>query len=205
VKLLLATRNRFKTAEMQQLLRATAWQVVMLSDIPGAPEVEEDGETLEDNARKKARSAHAVARTWTLSEDAGLEIDALGGEPGVRSARYCGEGASDADRMRAVLDRIVAVPDDRRTARFRCVMCLVDPAGSEHCFEGICEGRISHHVRGTAGFGYDPIFIPDGHSRTFGELGLDTKSEISHRSRALREVISYLQGRVPKPPDSARD
>jgi XTP/dITP diphosphohydrolase len=196
VKLLLATRNPHKVAELQQMLDGKGWQVVMLSDFKDMPDVEEDGATFEDNARKKARSAARRAKMWTLAEDAGLEVDALKGEPGVHSARYCGEGASDADRMRKVLDSIIAVPDERRTARFRCVMCLVDPAGNETCFEGRCDGRVAHHARGSAGFGYDPIFMPDGHGRTFGELGQSVKSQISHRARAMRQVIAFLQSRA---------
>lgn len=196
MKLLLATRNRNKVVEMQRALDDTGWQVVMLSDIVGAPEVEEDGATFKDNALKKARSAARASGLWTLAEDSGLEIDALGGEPGVKSARYAGEGANDADRIRKVLDRLVAVPEDRRTARFRCVMCLVDPAGNEVCFEGRCDGNIAHSARGSAGFGYDPIFVPEGHDRTFAELGLGVKSGISHRARAIQQVIGFLRSRV---------
>jgi len=193
VKLLLATRNRNKVVEMQRALDDTGWQVVMLSDIADAPQVEEDGATFEENARKKARSAAERAKMRTLAEDSGLEIDALGGEPGVKSARYAGEGATDTDRIRKVLGRLVAVPEERRTARFRCVMCLVDPVGDEACFEGRCEGRIAHSARGSAGFGYDPIFVPEGHDRTFAELGLAVKSRTSHRARAIQQVIEYLQ------------
>ena len=192
MKLLLATRNRNKVVEMQHALAGTGWQVMMLSDFGDIPEVDEDGATFEENARKKARSASARVEMWTLAEDAGLEVDALGGEPGVKSARYCGEGASDADRMHKVLERIINVPEERRTARFRCVMCLIDTAGKETCFEGRCEGHIAHSARGTAGFGYDPIFIPEGHSQTFGELGLSVKSKISHRARAMQQVIAFL-------------
>jgi XTP/dITP diphosphohydrolase len=196
VKLLLATRNRHKVTEMQRMLDGNGWQVVMLSDFEDMPDVEEDGTTFEENARKKARSAAQRTKLWTLAEDAGLEVDALKGEPGVHSARYCGEGASDADRMRKVLDRIIAVPDERRTARFRCVMCLVDPAGNETYFEGQCDGRIAHHARGSSGFGYDPIFMPDGHGRTFGELGQSVKSRISHRAKAMHQVVAFLQSRM---------
>ena len=196
MRLLLATRNRHKVTEMQRMLDGNGWQVVMLSDLEGMPDVEEDGVTFEENAAKKARSAAQRTKLWTLAEDAGLEVDALNGEPGVHSARYCGEGASDADRMRKVLDSIIAVPDEHRTARFRCVMCLVDPSGNETCFEGRCDGRISHHARGSAGFGYDPIFMPDGHGRTFGELGQSVKSRISHRAEAMRQVIAFLQSRA---------
>ncbi len=193
MNLLLATRNRNKVIEMQRALEDTGWQVVMLSDIAGAPEVEEDGVTFEENALKKARSAARFSHLWTLAEDSGLEVDALGGEPGVKSARYAGEGATDAERVRKVLGQLVSVRDDRRTARFRCLMCVIDLAGKEDCFEGRCEGRIAHRAAGSAGFGYDPIFIPDGYDRTFAELGLDVKSKISHRARALVQVIDYLR------------
>ncbi len=193
MKLLLATRNRNKVREIQQALEGTGWQVVMLSDVPGAPDVEEDGATFQENALKKARSAARASKLWTLAEDSGLEIDALGGGPGVRSSRYAGEGASDAERIRKVLGQLTSVPDERRTARFRCVMCLVDPAGKENCFEGRCEGRIAQNARGSSGFGYDPIFIPDGYDQTFAELGLAVKGKISHRARALRQVVTYLR------------
>jgi XTP/dITP diphosphohydrolase len=195
VKLLLATRNRNKVVEIQQALEATDWQMVILSDIPNAPDVEEDGATFEQNALKKARSAARVSKLWTLAEDSGLEIDALGGEPGVKSARYAGEGASDADRIRKVLDQLSSVPDERRTARFRCVMCIIDPAGNENCFEGRCEGRIAAQPRGSSGFGYDPVFVPDGYDKTFAELGLGVKGKISHRARAMQQVIEYLRER----------
>lgn len=193
MKLLLATRNRNKVIEIEHALEGTGWEVVMLSDIAGAPEVEEDGATFEENALKKARSAARFAKLWTLAEDSGLEIDALGGEPGVRSARYAGEGASDAERIRKVLTQLVSVRGEQRTARFRCLMCVIDPAGTEVCFEGRCEGRIVHSPRGSAGFGYDPIFIPEGYTQTFAELGLTVKSRISHRARTLQQVIAFLR------------
>ncbi len=196
MKLLLATRNRNKVSEMRHALDGTGWQVVMLSDIGDAPDVEEDGATFEENALKKARSAARVTKMWTLAEDSGLEIDALGGEPGVKSARYAGEGASDADRIRKVLSRLISVPEKRRTARFRCVMCLIDPAGKETYFEGCCEGRITHDARGSAGFGYDPVFIPEGYAQTFAELGPGVKSKISHRARAMQQVIAFLRSCV---------
>ena len=192
MKLLLATHNRNKVIEMQHALEDTGWQVVMLSDIVGAPDVEEDGATFKENALKKARSAARFPRLWTLAEDSGLEIDALGGEPGVRSARYAGDGATDAERIRKVLGQLVSVRDEQRTARFRCLMCVIDPTGNENCFEGRCEGRIAHRAAGSSGFGYDPIFIPDGYSRTFAELGLSAKSKISHRARAMEQVIAFL-------------
>jgi len=193
LKLLLATRNRNKVIEMQHALEDTGWQVVMLSDIVGAPDVEEDGATFKDNALKKARGAARFSHLWTLAEDSGLEIDALGGEPGVRSARYAGDGATDAERIRKVLGHLVSVRDEQRTARFRCLICVIDPAGKESCFEGRCEGRMAHRAAGSSGFGYDPIFIPDGYDRTFAELGLGVKNKISHRARALEQVIAFLR------------
>lgn len=196
MKLLLATRNRNKVVEMQDALEGTDCQVITLSDIAGAPDVEEDGATFRDNALKKARSAARVSGLWTLAEDSGLEIDALGGEPGVKSARYAGEGASDADRIRKVLAHLISVPNERRTARFRCVMCMIDQANQESCFEGRCEGRIASDARGLSGFGYDPIFMPDGYDKTFAELGLGVKSEISHRARAMQQVLAFLRSQV---------
>lgn len=194
MKLLLATRNRNKVVEMTHALGGTGWRVAVMSDIPDAPEVKEDGATFQENALKKARVAARVSGLWTLAEDSGLEVDALGGEPGVKSARYAGEGAGDVDRVRKVLDRLGDLPAERRTARFCCVMCLVDPAGNETCFEGCCEGSIAMEARGAAGFGYDPVFIPQGHDRTFAELGLDVKGRISHRARAMEQVIRFLKG-----------
>ncbi len=198
MKLLLATRNCNKVIEMRQALEGSGWHVISLSDVQGVPEVEEDGVTFEENALKKARTAARFSGLWTLAEDSGLEVDALGGEPGVRSARYAGEGATDAERIRKLLGRLVAVRDERRTARFRCVMCLVDSTGKERCFEGHCEGRIAHAARGSSGFGYDPIFIPDGYDRTFAELGFGVKGRISHRARALQQVIAYLRNQQPE-------
>jgi XTP/dITP diphosphohydrolase len=196
VKLLLATRNRNKVVEIQHALEGTDWQVITLSDVADAPDVEEDGATFHDNALKKARSAARFSRLWTLAEDSGLEIDALGGEPGVKSARYAGEGASDADRIRKVLGLLTAVPDERRTGRFRCTMCVIDPAGAESCFEGRCEGRIADRSRGESGFGYDPIFIPEGYEKTFAELGPGVKNRISHRARAMQQVLAFLRSHL---------
>ncbi len=196
MKLLLATRNPGKLAELEALLDGSGWEAVMLDAYPAAGEVEETGATFEENARIKARAAFRHSRIWTVAEDAGLEVDALGGEPGVLSARYAGPGATDSDRCRKLLAKMIAVPDERRTARFRCVMCLVDPDGAETLFEGECRGKISLHARGCAGFGYDPLFIPDGHSQTFGELGLAVKSQISHRARAMKQVVEHLRARA---------
>ncbi len=199
MKLLVATRNRGKTAEMEHLLDGTGWRVVDMSAIGQDIEIVEDGKTFEENARKKAEAAAKVWKMWTLADDSGLEIDALGGEPGIHSARLCGPNATDNDRTRMILDKIIAVPDEHRTARFCCVMCLIDPAGHKRIFEGVCHGRIAHHARGTTGFGYDPVFVPKGYSRTFAELGLEVKNRFSHRAKAMQQVVEYLKTRVRKP------
>ena len=204
MKLLFASHNPGKVAEVGCLLEGTGWRVMGLSAVGTDVDLVESGMTFEENASLKARQAAQVFKGWTLADDSGLEVDALGGEPGVFSARYAGPGATDADRVKRLLDRLIAVPDEKRTARFRCVMCLVDPDGDEHTFEGRVEGSISYHPRGTSGFGYDPVFIPQGEARTFAELGLGFKNRISHRAEAVRAVVAYLRTRVTSPMSSNR-
>lgn len=194
IRLILATRNAGKLVEMRRLLTGDSIITIPLAALEGVPSVEERGSTFFENAYLKARAVVGVCKAWALAEDSGLEIDALGGEPGINSARYGGPFASDYERVQLVLSRMVAVPFERRTARFRCAVCLVAPAGDEYSFEGVCEGHIAPQPRGTSGFGYDPIFIPEGHSRTFAELGSAVKDAISHRARALRQVAAFLAG-----------
>lgn len=201
MRLLLATRNPGKVAELERMLVRHGWEVISLDEV-AVKAVEEDGATFEENARKKARAAASVFHGWVLAEDSGLEVDALSGEPGVMSARFAGRDASDRERNRLLLDRIIAVPDDARTARFRCVACLVDPQGHERLFDGVCEGRIAPHMRGHGGFGYDPLFIPEGYSKTFAELGFEVKNRISHRAKAVSQVVKYLRAQV-QAPDAA--
>ncbi len=203
MKLLLATRNRAKLAELRSLLEGTGWQLVTLNDYPALGPVAETGATFEENARLKAVAAFQATGLWTLGEDSGLEVDALGGEPGVMSARWAGPEATDHDRCRQLLARMIAVPDELRTARFRCVVCLVEPSGAERFFEGVCPGRISHHIRGSAGFGYDPLFIPDGYSLTFAQLGNAVKSRISHRAQAIQRLAAFLRRHTARLTDSA--
>ncbi len=193
MKLVFASRNEGKLVEVRQCLVGSGWQVIDPASIGLTLDVQEDGKTMAENAARKARAAVRTTGVLALADDSGLEVDALGGDPGVHSARYCGQGATDIDRYRAILHRMVEVPEEKRTARFRCVMCLAEPDGGEHFFEGVCEGRIAHHARGSSGFGYDPIFVPEGFSMTFAELGLDTKNRISHRARALHQVIEFLR------------
>ncbi|NPV13509.1 RdgB/HAM1 family non-canonical purine NTP pyrophosphatase [candidate division WOR-3 bacterium] len=193
MKLLFATRNQGKFREVKYLCEQAGLEAISLNDIGLDLSVKEDGETFAANAYKKARAAFELTKMWVLGEDSGLEVDALGGKPGIMSARFGGEGATDLERNQRLLEMIIAVPYEKRTARFRCVMCLISPQGEEKFFEGVCEGKIAHTIRGITGFGYDPIFIPEGYGFTFAELGWAVKNEISHRARALRQVIEYLK------------
>ena len=189
--LVLATRNAGKLQELGALLADSPR--VLVAAPADAPEVEEDAPTLEGNAEKKARALHAHTGLAALADDTGLEVDALGGAPGVRSARYAGEPPDDAAN-RAHLRRALAGHADRR-ARFRTVLAFVDEAGALTTFEGVCEGTLLDHERGTGGFGYDALFVPDGgDGRTFAEMDRAEKNAVSHRARALRAFAAGLTG-----------
>lgn len=192
-ELLIATRNPGKVQEFSRLLRDLPVRTRGLADFPDACEVEETGETFEENAAIKARVCSALTGLPTLADDSGLQVDALGGEPGVRSARYAGPHATDADRNALLLSELSATHDADRRARFVCVLALIRPADdSLKLFKGTCEGRIGPEPRGAGGFGYDPIFIPDGYEESFGELPPEVKDRISHRAVALAAVRSFL-------------
>jgi XTP/dITP diphosphohydrolase len=188
-KLLLATRNEGKVAEMRSLLAGLDLSVVSASEIAELPEVEETENTLEGNAARKARLLFQAAGLPAIADDTGLEVDALGGRPGVHSARYAGP-EEDPARNRVLLLREMA-QCGARTARFRTVVAYVNGSGVRF-FEGECRGRIAAEERGQGGFGYDSIFIPDGSERTFAEMSSEEKNRISHRGRALRKFRQYL-------------
>ena len=192
-ELLIATRNAGKVLEFSRLLGDLPVTLRGLADFPDLGEVEETGETLEENATLKARVYAGQTGLLALADDSGLHVDALGGAPGVRSARYAGPLVTDAERNALLLSALNATRDGERRARFVCVLALYRPAGdSLKLFRGTCEGRIGHEPRGDGGFGYDPIFIPDGYSQSFGELPSDVKDRISHRAVALSAVRSFL-------------
>lgn len=191
-KLLLATRNRDKLAEFEQALESLPFEFLCAADLPDAPEVQEDGTTLQENALKKARVLNQFSGLPTIADDTGLEVDALGGAPGVYSSRYAGPEATYADNVDRVLFELQGVPEELRTARFRCVIALVDN-GREELFEGICEGKIIDAPRGLGGFGYDPIFLVPELGKTFAEISLAEKNRISHRGRALRKLREFLE------------
>lgn len=192
IDLVLGTRNRDKVRELAHSLLGCPVRLISVGELGDWPEVEETGETLEENSLLKARDAARRSGRLSLGDDTGLEVDALGGAPGVRSSRYAGEGVTYAENVAKLLQDLRDVPAERRTARFRCVAALVEPGGREACVEGVVEGRILDRRRGEGGFGYDPVFLAAETGLTFAEMGLEEKDAISHRGRALRAVREVL-------------
>jgi XTP/dITP diphosphohydrolase len=196
--LLLATRNRHKTREIQEILGGE-FDIKDLSGYPEIPETIESGRTFKENALLKAIAASKQYPDLVIADDSGLEVDALGGAPGILSARYAGKGSTDQDNLTKLLRelaRIAALPEPW-CARFRCVIALALTGKLLDTFDGIVEGRIVDTPRGKEGFGYDPIFVPVGFRETFGELSADIKNRISHRARALAELRQYLGTNLP--------
>ena len=193
MKLVLATRNQDKVREISEILKIEdGIELLSLHNYPDAPDVVEDGKTYEENAIKKASTLAEYTGHLTIADDSGLEVDALDGAPGVHSARYAGENASDRDRVVKLLDALQNVPGDRRSGRFICAMAIADPLAQVLVVRGVCEGRIIRMPRGTEGFGYDPVFVPVGYDKTFAELGDEIKNQISHRAKALDEAKKLL-------------
>ena len=188
---LVATTNQGKAQEYQAMLAGLPYRFVSLRDVGITQQVEETGDTIPDNAVLKAKGYAAMSGLLTLADDSGLEVDALGGEPGVRSARY-GDRATDEDRNRYLLSNLAGVPEEKRQARFRCVIAIATPAGQVETSEGVCEGSIVRAPRGDKGFGYDPLFLVAGDSRTMGELPMVEKNRISHRGRAMEGARAIL-------------
>lgn len=186
VVLVLATRNKGKTEEIRALLSGFPVQLKNLDDFGPIPEVIEDGETFDDNAYKKASFTARVLGFPAIADDSGLVVEALNGEPGVYSARYAGEDADDAANNAKLLDQMAGVED--RRAAFECVISIAMPTGPALTYEGRCEGVIAQAPSGEGGFGYDPLFYCPDKGKTFAELTLEEKGEISHRGRALKEV-----------------
>ena len=193
MKLVLATRNEGKVREIGEILKdENGIELLSLRNYPDAPDVVEDGRTYEENAIKKASVLAEYSGHLTIADDSGLAVDALDGAPGIHSARYAGENASDEDRIVKLLDALQDVPDDRRLGRFICAVAIAEDRDRAQVVRGVCEGRIIRTPRGTAGFGYDPIFVPVGYERTFAELGDEIKNQISHRAKALDEARKLL-------------
>lgn len=202
IRVILGTRNRKKGLEIAQLLNPS-WEpnprlgrlvLVSLADYPDFPDVEEDAETFAGNARKKASETAKALGLWALADDSGLAVDALGGEPGVYSARYAGVHGDDEANNRKLLEALADVPDERRGGAFICTLALADPSGAIRLeAEGACRGRIARVARGPNGFGYDPLFdIPEYH-KSFGELSPVVKGQLSHRARAFSRFRQGLE------------
>ena len=191
MRLLIATRNAHKTGEIQAILGGD-WEVSDLNAHPEVPSPEETGETFAENAAIKAVSASRIFHGWVLADDSGLEVDALDGAPGVRSARYAGSGASDADNRAKLLRTLDGVRGKERKGRFRCAMALAKAGVVLGTFEGAVPGVIVNGERGEGGFGYDALFVPEGHCETFAQLPASVKNALSHRARALEKAAAFL-------------
>ncbi len=190
--LLIATNNQGKVHEYEELLSPLALSLRTPQDLGLSISVREDGHAYEDNARIKALAYQQASGLLTLADDSGLEVDALGGRPGLHSARYGGPGVDDEGRYWLLLEQLGDVPWERRTARFRCVIVVATPRGQTHSTEGVCEGMIAFEPQGARGFGYDPVFYLPQHGKTMGQLSPRVKNRISHRAHAARRMLPVL-------------
>lgn len=191
-QLVIATQNRNKFTEMNSALSGAGWEILPGYDFPGIPDVEEDGTTLEENSKKKARVVSDFAHLPALSDDTGLFVEALGGQPGIYAARFAGEKCSYEDNVRKLLGLLKDVPQDKRQALFRTVITIYYPDGRFQQVSGEVQGGITMKARGKGGFGYDPIFLPSGFSKVFAEMSLDEKNRISHRGLAVQKARELL-------------
>ena len=193
-EIVVATGNAGKFKELKELLAGLPLHFKSLNDFANVVEVEETGITFAENAVIKAHSYALMTQTWSLADDSGLEVETLGGAPGVFSARYAGEKASDRQNIEKLLRQLKETPDLRRAARFVCAMAIADEKGEiKFLTEGVCNGKIALNPFGTNGFGYDSIFVPEGFNQTFGELSGETKQKISHRARAMEKIVAFLR------------
>ncbi len=190
--LLVSTRNAHKVGEIRAIL-GPGFLVSDLASVPAVPEVEETGDTFEENATLKAVAASLHFDGWVIADDSGLEVDALGGDPGVRSARYAGEQSNDAANNELLLRNLRPFRGPERSARFRCAIVLALNGRKLAAFSGAVEGVIIESPRGGGGFGYDPLFVPAGHDQTFAQLGAGIKNGLSHRARALGELGNWFK------------
>jgi len=194
--LLLGSNNKHKASEIRQILDVvlhSGYSLKILSDVLSEfYDVVEDGETLEENAFKKANEYYQMTKIPCFADDTGLEIDALNGAPGVKSARFAGDDCIDKNNRMKVLKLMKDIPEGKRTAQFRTVICYVDQHQTKY-IEGICKGKIIFEERGTNGFGYDSIFVPEGFNKTFAEMDADEKNLISHRGNAIRKFAKFLK------------
>lgn len=193
-RIVLATGNKHKVVEISEILKKFPLEIVPLSVFPDAPEVVEDGATLDDNARKKAVTIARHLNCWVLADDTGLEVACLNGEPGVYSARWAGPNCTYADNNRKMLSMLKGVPANKRQAAFRCVIALASPGAKKvWTVEGSIRGVIDTRLRGAKGFGYDPLFLVPRYGKTFAQLPLEIKNRISHRGKAVAKMKSLIK------------
>jgi len=190
--IVLATRNRHKLQELRDMLQGIPVEILSCDGFAGCPDVIEDGATFAENALKKARALARHTGHLTIADDSGLEVDALGGLPGIYSARYAGEPANDSRNNEKLLAELALVPTEKRGAQFTCVIAIVDGRGREKVVEGVCRGVIIHELKGRQGFAYDPLFADTASGLTFAEMDAAHKNSISHRSRAMCELKKIL-------------
>ena len=192
-RIVLASRNRKKTQEVAELLAVVGFQVIPVTDFPEVPDVEEDGDTFAANAAKKATEVAIALGQWVIGEDSGLMVDALNGAPGIYSARYSGENATDESNNVKLIEELSNVPEEKRAAGYVCSVALSNPVGEiKVAAEGTCRGRILTEASGSGGFGYDPYFLIPEYHRTFGDLSALVKRKLSHRARAFTQFIPQL-------------
>lgn len=197
-RLVIASQNLNKVKEIKSILVDLDYEVLPAFQVIGTLEIEEDGSTFEENAKKKALLTAKAADCLALADDSGLEVAVLNNQPGVYSARYAGEQATDEDNNQKLLSALADIPEGSRQARFRCVIAIADPQGKVVTCEGICNGRITFKPRGDNGFGYDPLFLVEEYGKTFAELETGIKNKISHRAMALQKAKEILAGDLAK-------
>jgi len=190
-KIVIASRNQGKIKEFKNIL--SEFEILSLLDFPSIPEIEETGDSFVENAIIKANTVYNYTKIDTVADDSGLEVDFLDRKPGVHSSRFLGENASDLERNKEILRLLKDVPDNKRTARFICELAFKSKLVTK-VFSGVVEGKVALEIKGSEGFGYDPVFIPQGYDRTFGELGKEIKDKISHRAEAIKKLSFWLKG-----------
>lgn len=191
MRVILATNNKNKVREMQEILSPLGMNVISQKDANFNIEVDETGETFAENAYLKAKAVYDAVHCPVIADDSGLIVDAINGEPGVHSHRFAGENSTDEEKNSRILELLKDVSDEKRTARFQCVICYINSSGKEEFFTGVCEGKITDSPRGENGFGYDPIFLCE--EKTMAEMTTEEKNQISHRANALKQFRDYLK------------
>lgn len=196
MKILIATNNKHKVNEIKNILNNDNFELFTLSDLNININVDEDKDTLEGNALKKAEEMYSVTKIPTIADDTGLYVEALNGEPGVYSSRYAGEYATYDDNCEKLLINMESIQEGNRSAYFKTVVCFYESENKYNFFDGICEGKISTEKYGEKGFGYDPLFIPNGFEKTYAEMSEEEKNTISHRGKAFRKAGEFIKGKL---------